>query len=175
MTESSADPLRKVTEKDDLLGKVRSFLSGFVGYVERDQRREADRVLREEVAQRYEQQWSKISELQREMISSGDLAKVDDLEAAAIKIRGFIDRVSGASYGYAGFFDHVRIGDDELSRLYEFDRMLFEMVDQISGAIDNVERSMGTDGLDAAIRNLRTLSQEAIDTYNQRREVILGT
>lgn len=175
MSESSADPLRKVTDTDDLLGKVRSFLSGFIGYVERDQRREADRILRQEIAQRYGEQWSRISEIQRELISSGDLDRVDDLEAAAIKLRGFIDRVSGASYGYAGFFDHVRIGDDELARLYEYDRMLFEQVEQISAAVDNVESSIGTDGLDAAIRHLVTLSQEAIDTYNRRREIILET
>lgn len=175
MSQSSEDPLRKVTETEDLLGKLRSFLSGFVGYVERDQRREADRILREEIAQRYSEQWSRISELQRELISSGDLERVDDLEAAAIKLRGFIDRVSGASYGYAGFFDHVRIGDDELARLYEYDQMLFENVEQITAAVDNVESSTGTDGLDAAIRHLRTLSQEAIDAYNRRREIILET
>lgn len=175
MSESSADPLRKVTGSDDLLGKVRSFLSGFVGYVERDQRREADRILRQEVAQRYEVQWSRISELQRELISAGSLEYVDDLEAAAIKLRGFIDRVSGATYGYAGFFDHVRIGDEELARLYEYDRMLLEKSNEIEAAVDNVEASIGSDGLEAAIRHLRNLSQEAIDTYNNRREVILET
>ena len=39
--------LGKITEGKDLLGKIRNFLSGFVGYVDRENRREADKLLRE--------------------------------------------------------------------------------------------------------------------------------
>jgi len=46
-------------------------------------------------------------------------------------------------------------------------------VDKLASAVDNVEASLGTDGLPAAIRNLVALSQGAIDTYNRRDEVIL--
>jgi hypothetical protein len=46
------DPLSKMTEQGDLLGKIRGFLSGFVGYLDRETRREADRVLRGTVARR---------------------------------------------------------------------------------------------------------------------------
>jgi translation elongation factor EF-4 len=168
-----SDPLGKITAGEDLIGKIRNFLAGFVGYVKRENRREADKTLRSTVSNRWEEQWSRISQIQREMISAGQLEFVDDLEAAAIKIRTFIDRVKGASYGYAGFFDAVRINDSELSRLYEYDLALLESVDKLSAAVDNVEASLGTDGLPAAIRNLVTQSQEAIDTYNRRDEVIL--
>lgn len=168
-----SDPLGKITAGEDLIGKIRNFLAGFVGYVKRENRREADKTLRSTVSNRWEEQWSRISQIQREMISAGQLEFVDDLEAAAIKIRTFIDRVKGASYGYAGFFDAVRINDSELSKLYEYDLALLESVDKLSAAVDNVEASLGTDGLPAAIRNLVTQSQEAIDTYNRRDEVIL--
>ncbi len=168
------DPLGKVTESKDLLGKIRGFLSGFVGYVDRDQRREADKLLRETIAQRYEEQWGRISELQRRLISEGQLEYVDDMEAAAIKLRAFIDRIKGASYGYAGFFDHVRIGSEELQRIYEFDAALLDSVTRVGNAVDNVEASIGTDGLPAAIRNLVNLSQEVIDIYNRRNETLMS-
>jgi hypothetical protein len=57
------DPLSKITEGKDILGKIRNFLAGFVGYVERDNRREADKLLRQTISSRYEEQWSRISEL----------------------------------------------------------------------------------------------------------------
>jgi hypothetical protein len=169
------DPLGKITEGKDLLGKIRNSLAGFLGYVDRENRREADKMLRETIAQRYEEQWSKISELQRQFISDGKLELVDDLEAAAIKLRAFIDRVKGASYGYAGFFDAVRVNSDELERIYSFDAALLEHVDALARAIENVEASIETEGLPAAIRHLVSLSQEAVDTYNRREEVILET
>lgn len=170
-----SDPLGKITEGEDLIGKVRNFLAGFVGYVDRENRREADKLLRETIAQRYEEQWNRISELQRQLVSEGQLELVDDLEAATIKLRAFVDRVKGASYGYAGFFDAVRIHSDELAKVYEYDAALLEGAQNIANAVDNVAASIGSDGLPAAIRHLISLSQEAIDAYNRRDEVILTT
>jgi hypothetical protein len=170
-----SDPLGKITEGKDLIGKVRNFLAGFIGYFDRENRRAADKLLRETIAQRYEEQWGRISELQRQFVSEGQLELIDDLEAAAIKLRAFIDRVKGASYGYAGFFDAVRINRDELERIYEYDIALLEGAQTLANAVDNVSASVGSDGLPAAIRHLVTLSQEAVDGYNRRDEVILAT
>lgn len=174
MSDQPFDPLKKIQEEKDLLGRLRSTLSGFLGYVERDQRRNSDKILREAVADRYEQQWSRISEIQREFIAEGNLEPVDDLEAAAIKLRAFIDRVRTASHGYAGVFDHVRIGNEELAKLYAYDAALLDHVEKLSGAVDNVQASVGTDGLPAAVRHLTKVSQEAVDLFNGRQEIILA-
>ena len=80
-----SNPLGKITAGEDLLGKIRNFLSGFVGYVKRENRREADKSLRSTIASRWEEQWGRISQIQREMVSAGQLEFVDDLEAAAIR------------------------------------------------------------------------------------------
>jgi len=170
----TVDPLGKITAGDDLLGKIRNTVSGFVGYFDRDNRREADKLLRATIAQRYEQQWSRISALQRQMIEAGRLEDVDQLEAAAVKLRGFIDRVKTASYGYAGFFDAVRINSNELQKLYAYDLQMLEDVSSIASAVDNVEASMGSDGLPAAMRHLTTLCQELVDAYDRRDEVLLA-
>lgn len=167
------DILGKITQGDDLVGKIRNFLGGFVGYVERENRREADKLLRQTIASRYEEQWGRLSEVQRQLMSEGLLEYVDDLEAAAVRLRTFVDRVKWASYGYSGFFDAVRVNADELQKIYEFDLALLENAGKISGAVDHVTASIGSDGLPAAIRNLTTLSQEALDTFNRRSEVIL--
>ncbi len=168
------DPLGKITEGKDLVGKIRNFIAGFVGYVDRENRREADKLLRTTVAMRYDEQWARVAEIQRQLVGEGKLEWVDDLEAAAIKLRTFVDRVKGAAYGYAGFFDTVRINEKELDKLYGYDTALLEGVGKVSGAIDNVSASIGTDGLPAAIRNLVSLAQEAIDTYNRREEAMLA-
>jgi hypothetical protein len=170
-----SDPLGKITEGKDIIGKIRNTVSGFIGYFDRENRREADKMLREEIANRYEEQWSRISGLQRQLIAGGQLKYLDDLEEAAIKMRIFSDRVGRAAYGYAGFFDAVRIHSDELTKLYEYDIALLENVDNVARAIDNVEASIDTDGLPAAIRHLIALGQEALDAFDRRSEVILAT
>ena len=174
MSDQSFDPLSEIKDADDLLGRIRSKLAEFVGYVDRDQRREADRILRQAIADRYEKQWSRISSLQRDMISEGGLEWVDDMEASALKLRAFIDRVRTASYGYAGLFDHVSIDQDELAKLYALDYSLLEKVEEVEQAVDEVEEAMEGEGLGEAVKRLETVSQEAVDMFNKREETILA-
>ncbi len=167
-----SDILGRIREEQDVFGKLLGKLPGFNGYFDREQRRAADKLLRESVAARYEEQWRRISALQRDLISQGGLAYVDDLESAAIKLRQFIDRVRTASYGYAGFFDAVKINSAELEKIYQYDLWMLSLVDEISRAIDNVEASLGTDGLPAAIRHLTGLAQSSVEAFQRRSETI---
>lgn len=161
---SDMDPFKKI------LGKI----PGFKGYVERQKRRDADKLLRETVAARFEEQWQRISSIQREFISSGDISWIDDLEASAIKLRTFADRVRRATRGYSGLFDAVMINEDELALLYDFDAKLLDLSEEVGRAIDNVQASTGTEGLPASIRHLNTVAQQCIETFNRREEVFLG-
>ncbi len=158
------DPFKKI------LGKI----PGFSGYVERQNRRDSDKLMREIVASRFEEQWQRVSALQRDFISQGEIAYVDDLEAAAIKLRTFADRVRRASRGYSGLFDAVKINEEELAQLYQYDSAMLDLADAVSHAIDNIEVSVGTDGLPAAIRNLVSKSRECIEVFDKREEVVLG-
>ncbi|HEY5118750.1 MAG TPA: hypothetical protein VII90_04775 [Anaerolineales bacterium] len=170
-----ADLFQKITDSRNLIEKIGAAIPGFKGYADRNSRRDADKLLRETVATRFEQQWSRISGLQRDLINQGSIEAVDDLEAAAIKLRTFIDRVRTASYGYAGFFDAIKVNETELVKIYQFDASLLDRAVQLSAAVDNVATSMGSDGLPAAIRNVATLAQDAIDAFQGRNELILGS
>jgi hypothetical protein len=158
----------------DPLKKILSKLPGFQGYMERQNRRDSDKLLREMVADRFEQQWQRVSSLQRDLIAQGEIGMVDDLERAAIKLRTFTDRVRRATRGYSGLFDAVKINENELALLYKYDSDLLENLDEVSRAVDNVEASIGSDGLPAAIRHLTSVSQAAIDIFDRREEAILA-
>lgn len=169
-----SDILNKIRDEQNVFAKLLSKVPGFSGYIDRENRRAADKLLRDTIASRYEEQWRRISGLQRELISQGGIEFIDDMEGAAIKLRQFIDRVKTASYGYAGFFDAVKVNSEELEQIYQYDLWLLSLVDEIVRAIDNVEASFGTDGLQAAIRSLTRLSQEAVEAFSKRSQAIIG-
>lgn len=169
-----SDIFDKVAEDRDPLKKLLSKIPGFKGYVERGDRRLSDKLLRETIANEYEAHYQRISGLQRDLISQGGLAYLDDLENAAIKLRQFIDRVRTASYGYAGLFDAIKIKEDELTNIYQYDTALLEKGAAVSAAIDNVESSIGSDGLPAALRHLISVSQECVDLFNKRSDALKG-
>ena len=170
------DFFQKVTSMQDPFKKLASYIPGFGGYVERQNRRDADKLLRDTVARRFEEQWKRASQLQEEMVGGGMIAYVDDMEKAAIQLRTFIDRISNAPRGYSGLFDAVKINEKELEAIYQFDAAFFDLAEQIGRATDNVEASMGDEAaLPAAIRNLTSLARLANETYNKRSEVVTGS
>lgn len=169
-----SDILQRVSNERDIFKKLLAKIPGFKGYIERGDRRMSDKLLREQVASEFESLYQRISSLQRDLINQGEIEYIDDLEASVLKLRQFIDRVKTASYGYAGIFDAIKIKEEELDQVYQYDYALLALSDEVGSAIDNVETSIGTEGLDAAIRHLTTVSQECVNSFNKRSEVMKG-
>ena len=169
------DFFERVSNQQDPLKKILEAIPGFKGYIERQERRDADQLLRDTVARRFEEQWSRLSQLQTDLVSDGKIEFVDDVERAAIKLRTFIDKIAHAPRGYAGMFDSVRINQTELEAIYQFDAAFFDLADQVRQAVDNVEASLGDEaGLPAAIRNITSLARLAVETYDKRYEAIVA-
>jgi len=169
-----SDIFERVEGERDIFKKLLAKVPGFKGYIERGDRRMSDKLLREKIADEFETLYQRVSSLQRDLIGQGQLEYIDDLEAGAIKLRQFIDRVRTASYGYAGIFDAIKIKEDELDQVYQYDYAMLALADEVRSAIDNVETSIGTEGIVAAIRHLTNVSQQCVDAFNKRSEVLMG-
>lgn len=169
-----SDLFDRVTGDQDVFKKLLEKIPGFDGYIERHNRRMSDKLVREKVADEFELLWKRLSYVQRDLIDQGDLMLIDDLESAAIKLRQFIDRVRTASYGYTGFFDSVKVNKDDLAKVYQYDLELLTLADNVSAAIDNVEASIGTDGLPAALRNIKRVTQDCVEAFEKRERVMMG-
>jgi hypothetical protein len=73
-------------------------------------------------------------------------------------------------------FDAVKINENELEAIYQFDVAFFDLGDQVARALDNVEASLADEtALPAAIRNLTSLARLAVETFERRSEVITGS
>jgi hypothetical protein len=167
---------QKVASQQDPFKKLASYIPGFSGYVERQNRRDADKILRDTVARRFEEQWKRASQIQTDMVSNGMIAYVDDVEKAAVNLRTFMDKISTAPRGYSGLFSAVKINEKELEAIYQFDAAFFDLAEQVGRALDNVEASLGDEAaLPAAIRHVTSLARLAVETYNKRSEAVTGS
>jgi hypothetical protein len=163
----------KVTGDTDPFKRIMSKVPGFGGYVERQSRRDSDKLIRDIIFKRFRELEARVSGIQRDFIDQGQIKYVDDLERAALQMRTFADKVRTAARGYSGLFDAVKINEAELARLYEYDAAMLELADEVERAIDNVEASVGTDGLPAAIRHLETTARLSVETFEKREEVFM--
>ncbi len=63
----------------------------------------ADKLIRETIADHFEVLYKRISALQTDFVSQGEISYLDDLERAAIKLRTFIDKIRTGFLWLLGF------------------------------------------------------------------------
>jgi hypothetical protein len=167
-----SDLFDRVTSQQDPLKKLLAKIPGFKGYIEKVDRRSADKLLRETVSNKFQAQWERISSIQRDLITAGQIEVLDEVEIASTRLRQFIDRIKTAEYGLSSFFEPTKIGGPELEKVYQYDLALVTLGDEVTSAVDNLEASIGTDGMPAAIRNLNQKAQDSVNAFNQRIELM---
>jgi hypothetical protein len=157
------------------LEKLISKIPGYHGYKEKENRRAADKLLREQLAGQLDGQRRRLAELQRDLLEGGGLLFVDDLERAVTKVQKLADSIRTASYGYAGLFDAVKVKEEELDALYAFDEEMLSQVSAIQAAIDALAEAIGASGdVKGAIRSLVSAAEEANITWKNRASAITG-
>ena len=167
-----SDLFDRVTSQQDPLKKLMAKIPGFKGYIARADRRSADKLLRETISDQFQVLWQRLSSIQRDLVNAGRIDVMDEVEIAAVRLRQFIDRIKTAAYGYSGFFDATKVNEAELEKVYQYDLTLVSMGGEVSSAIDNLEASVDTDGFPASIRNLNQKTQDCLDAFNKRSEVM---
>jgi hypothetical protein len=178
MKESSVpDMYDKIEGESTGLGKFLSGIPGFDGYLERGRRREADQILRETIASRLESSRTQLAsvhqELSRDIVKAMDYA--ESLGRADTRLMGLIGKVKSAPQGYAGFFDAVKVKEEDLARVYSFDETMLSFVDDVDIEVSALEKAATQDSdIDGAIRDLDSTLREANETFDSRTEILSG-
>ncbi len=160
---------------EDQRGKIKELLlkvPGFKGYIELEDRRTADKLLRDAVAESYQEQLDRLTAVQTEFVDRGDLSYVDDLEAVVVKLRTFIDRISHATYGYSSFFSAIKIDAEKLDKIYDYDQALLNGIDSLSAALESLETTEDPEQLKVLITDLKKQAQDIVTKGDQRKDVI---
>jgi len=156
-------------------GKLKELLlkvPGFKGYIDMEDRRTADKMVRDIVATRIQELVDKLTGIQTEFVDRGDLAFLDDLETIVVKLRTFIDRINHAAYGYSGFFDVIKIDAEKLDRLYDYDQALLDGTDMLTASMDSLASAVEEDQIKALIADLKNQAAEMVKKADQRKEEI---
>jgi ribosomal protein L17 len=155
---------------ENLVNKI----PGYAGYKAKELRREADKLLRMEIAAKFDDQRKRLAELQHQLISQAQIEFLDDLERAVMKLQLLIDRIKTASYGYAGLFDAVKVKEEQLDALYDFDNQMLNFVDEVAADVDQVSSAItAKEGVGEAISELVSTVSEANMAFGHREEAIL--
>jgi hypothetical protein len=153
--------------------RLSSKIPGYSGYVDRERRRDIDKLHREHLADRLRALKPPLTDLVRELTNSGRLFEVGPVDAAIKKLDHLENRVRFASYGYAGFFDVVKIEQQQLDSIYQFDLALVEHADKIEARISELKTKAGSsDGLKAACAEVVAETDQTHRVFDERYKTI---
>ena len=164
-------------EESTSLGDLLSKVPGLSGYMERGRRRDADQILRGTIAKRLEEIRLRLSDVHHELSRDIGLAMryAEDLGRADNRLMGLIGKIKDAPQGYAGFFDAIKIKEEDLARVYLFDEQMLNFVDQIAADVEALDKAVAQGAnISAAIRQLNDDLGSANETFNARNEVLMG-
>ena len=154
----------------NLLSKV----PGFKGYIESEDRRTADKLLREAIADRYTEAWQRLTAIQSDFVNQGKIGFLDDLESVSDKLKTFIDRTRHATYGYSSFFSAIKVDQAKLDELYDYDNALMDGVGELTSALDALEFAEDDEKIVESIRNINGIAGKSVQAISRRKDVITG-
>ncbi len=169
------DLTEKIQASQNKVEALASRIPGYRGYKAREQRREADKLLRLHIARQYEAQMTRLQDIQGRMVDAGQLDALFALERAVMRLQLLIDRIKTASYGYSGMFDAVKVDQTALDRLYDFDRAMLDSVEGLASRIDALDEAVGSGApASPAVNELLNELRALNDTFSTRQDVILA-
>ena len=157
------DLRERIQDDENAFQRLLEAIPGFDGYREREIRRTADKLVRDQLVAELDDvrdalkgtvaAWAQASRL-------SELPEIDRISQLLGKVR---DNIRFADYGYTGFFDAVKIREDQLDRLYEYDLSLKAQIADCStaitalGAADAADAAEKLQAAEAAIKQLQGL------------------
>lgn len=153
--------------------RLSSKIPGYSGYVDRERRRDIDKLHREHLADRLRSLKTPLTDVMRELTNGGRLFEVGAVDSAIKKLDQLENRVRFASYGYAGFFDVVKIEEAQLDSIYQFDLALVDHVDKIEAELSALKAQAGTsDGLKTACAKVTAEIDQVGRVFDERYKAI---
>jgi hypothetical protein len=158
--------LDKARAGQNFLEQIANAIPGFKGYRDKELRRDADKLEREHLASQLEQCKKTLDQASRDITRSGSLDAMNDVETARKKLDKAVARIRYADRGYAGFFDAIKVDEQALERVYQFDLGLLSDVQAVRGAAQLGDAKAAVAGMNASL--------DALDTRLADREQILS-
>ncbi|OPY27274.1 MAG: hypothetical protein A4E28_02092 [Methanocella sp. PtaU1.Bin125] len=169
------DLREKVVQDRGIIAKIQSYIPGFSGYRAKEDLRAADNMLRLQLADRLAAVRADIEACRAAMVEDGQIEGLDRVGTLINKFKAVEGEVRHAAQGYSGISAKIRVGEAELSKLYEYDLGLLTAAAAMGE--DAAKLKAVTDG--AAIRDGLSRLSAGIDgfaaTFRKRMQVVTGT
>jgi len=162
----------KIQSNRDFIDRIITSLPGFKGYVEKSENYDADKMIRNFIADKILSSKKALGVISGDNVKAGNLGVTQELDSLSHILEGLLKKVEFADYGVSGGFSKIKITEDDQNRLLEYDWRLITSFDEVYQLVANLSTLQG-DGLTSEIKNLKTKIREFEKNFDDRKYVIM--
>lgn len=155
------------------LQRLIGYLPGFNGYREREIRRAADKIIRDYFVRKLQSVMEKVNKIKRELVEASYLEPLEGIDRISRRLERLTDSIRFADYGYTGFFDAIKIKEEELDRVYEYDFSLTQDIDKIDSTVNLIISSLKGEWSEK-LKELNDVLEELDGKFKERKNIFLG-
>ena len=165
--------LRKAKEEMRLSERILSAIPGFKGYKEKEIRRESDRLIRNHLYRRLKETEDDLKKVFQKLSNERLYGPMENMDRLVMEFDRVKARIDHASYGYSGFFDVLKIDENDLDGMLSFDSSLIDKVEALSEEVKAL-KEVKPEGVNSRLETIRSSLSKLEETFNERNEKILG-
>ncbi len=170
-------PLERVEESDRLTERLMKVVPGFRGYKIREERREADRIVRDYIYRVLKNSRDELMGCFQLLSKAGVEEVMEPTNQLIARMDRVAEKVNRASYGYAGFFDSVRIDAPQLDQMVSYDTQMMDVAQKLAGSISTFKTQL-SQGKFEETRDVESELDSSIGqleaAFDRRKSVIEG-
>lgn len=157
----------------DRLDRMLDRVPGYAGYRDKERRRESDRAIRDKLEVDYGRLADRLGRFAARLADERRLDAIAAVDTPLGRLRGFLDRVRTATYGYAPIFANDDVDAGVLDQIAAFDSALADQMPAVESGIARLEAA-DPDSTDfrSAADDLTASIQLLSDRFTKRGEVI---
>jgi hypothetical protein len=155
------------------VGGVLDRIPGYRGYRSKEDRRDADRRVREHVVAAFTAEADRVGAIAQQLADQRRLTEIGPVDDFAQTLRHFVDRVRTATYGYGGLMGDRDVDASALDQIRLFDESLLAGIDELRAPIAELETAFSQQGnLAGPARAGTAIARNLLARFDLRGEVV---
>ncbi|MFN9112882.1 MAG: hypothetical protein ACK5XN_22685 [Bacteroidota bacterium] len=141
---------------------------GYKGYSLRDEKRNTDKKLRDELSEIIEQSEKTVIKHQQQLVKTGEMQLCQEWEIARKALNTIFSKIKNATYGESSFFSDQQLKETELDKIYKIDLEMSERVHLILKTVEEeINETVSAGFVNQQVREIDAILIKRTNFINQ--------
>ncbi len=167
----------KAKGERSLFERILGVLPGFRGYKEKELRRESDRLIRNRTYRELGKARADLKDVFQKLSTNHVHEALADMDHLIMRFDRVAEKINHASYGYAGFFNILKVREEKLDKMIAFDSGLINQAEKIVEESESLKKEAVKgvfEHVKERLQRIQELLESLEENFDGRGEIILG-